>query len=161
MSATDSSRLSVLRNDYSYLRNHLRVSGVFLAYLLQKKVIDPDEYEKLSSKTLTTNEKIDLLVLEYLLRGPDSDLDIIIEALGDSEQEYLAKRLRSLDKSAAKYRCQNLQRCAYPLKYIATSKTDINRYFLLVEAKANSPPPSEASPLKDQGHRAKELQKGA
>ena len=122
MSATDSSRLSVLRNDYAYLRKNLRVSGGFLAYLLQKKVIDLDEYEKLSSGTLTIHGKIDLLVLEYLLRGPDSDLDIIIEALVDSEQEYLAKRLRSLDKSADKYRRQNLQRRAYPLKYIATNK---------------------------------------
>ena len=43
----------------------------------------------------------------------------------------------------------------------SNKQTDIIIYFLLVEAKANSPPPSEASPVKDQGHRAKELQKGA
>ena len=93
-------RLDVLRDDYAYLSQNLRVSKAFLGYLFQERVISSDEHEELSGRKHTTAEKIELLVMDYLLRSPDDDLDKIIKALRVSEQKHLAKRLESLDKSA-------------------------------------------------------------
>ena len=89
-------RLDVLRDDYVHLSQTLRVSNKFLGYLFQERVISEDEYEELSSGRHTTANKIRILITDYLLRGPDDDLDKIITALRFSEQEHLAERLQSL-----------------------------------------------------------------
>ncbi|XP_065835497.1 uncharacterized protein [Oscarella lobularis] len=91
-------RLDVLRDDYTHLSQTLRVNNAFLGYLFQERVISRDEYEELFSDKHTTARKIRILVMDYLLRGPDDDLDKIITALRVSEQEHLAKRLQHLDK---------------------------------------------------------------
>ncbi|XP_065835462.1 uncharacterized protein [Oscarella lobularis] len=91
-------RLDVLRDYYTHLSRTLRVNNAFLGYLFQERVISRDEYEELSSDKHTTARKIRLLVMDYLLRGPDDDLDKIITALRVSEQEHLAERLQSLDE---------------------------------------------------------------
>ena len=91
-------RLDVLRDDYTHLSRTLRVNHAFLGYLFQERVISEEEHDELSSDGHTT-AKIRKLVKDNLLRGSDDNFDKIIEALRVSEQEHLADRLLSLDKS--------------------------------------------------------------
>ena len=83
----------VIVDDFVYLIEHMDPENGLLAVLFSKKIIDLRQMENIrKSKTyFDQNEELARL----LIKKPDDDFKLFVEALDDTNQRHLAQRLQA------------------------------------------------------------------